>query len=387
MFLSFYFVSYTVTDLPTIVSGNKLAYMEPHEEIWKKESGQWYTIPDCAHKKDTLAPFEGLCGFYSDSISYNATIFRFPLRNVKREKHVSSCTYDIGKLHILLTALKQEAKFILLFLRSVTKVKIYEISKNGSHNCLFEVDIQEVYQDKLQENRKQFQQQLRSSCKKQIYSITQPIELVVHVQVHVTDHQCSENNSQNKFLVASRVGSQSKEVHDTAEALKVLPWVGVALELNRQEVSDSGRVFCVLPMPPDVQCHLPVHVNGTFSLNDERRALKWQGLETRNDNSSKWNSLIITHLLPPCYASMLLEHAKMILKPNEFFQAWPNATTICGTHWEGLLKGLFKNLFTHNVLWNQHPQCETGSWIEISSATFAPFKTDVPHVVRLVLWA
>ena len=361
--------------------------MEPHEEIWKKESGKWYTIPDCAHKKDTFAPFEGLCGFYSDSISYNATLFRFPLRNVKREKHVSSCTYDIGKLHILLTALKQEAKFILLFLRSVTKVKIYEISENGSHNCLFEVDIQEVSHDKLEENRKQFQQQLRSSSKKQIYSITPPIELVVHVQVHVSDHQHSENNSQSKFLVASRVGSQSKEVHDTAEALKVLPWVGVALELNRQEVSDSGRVFCVLPMPPDVQCHLPVHVNGTFSLNDERRALKWQSLETRNDHSAKWNSLIITHLLPPCYASVLLKHAKMLLKPNEFFQAWPNAIAVCSTPWEGLLKPLLEYLFTHPVFWSQHPQHETGSWVKISSATFAPFKTDVPHVVRLALWS
>ena len=376
-----------LTDLPTIVSGNKIVYLEPHEEIWKKESGKCYTISKFAHKMDTFVPFEGLCGFSSDAIPYNATLFRFPLRNMKQEKHVSSYTYDIGKLHILLTALKQEAKFILLFLRSVTMVKVYEISENGSHTCLFEVNIQEVSHDKLEEKRKQFQQQLMSSYKRQKYSISRPIELVVHVKVHVTDHQQRENNSQTKFLVASKVGSQSKEVHDTAKALKVFPWVGVALELNRQEVSDSGRVFCVLPMPPDVQCHLPVHVNGTFSLNDERRALKWPGLETRNDHSAKWNDLIITHLLPLCYASMLLEHAKMLLKPNEFFQAWPDAVTVCGTHWEGLLKPLLENLFTHRALWSQHPQHETGLWIEVGFATFAPCSTDLPDVVLLALWA
>ena len=381
------FVPNLLTDLPTILSGNKIAYLEPHEEIWKGESGQCYTISDCVHKTDTFAPFEGLCGFSSDVIPYNATLFRFPLRNVKKQKRVSLNTYDISKLYNILTALKKEAKFVLLFLRSVTKVIVYEISGNGSHTCLFEVDIQETSHNKLVEKRAKFQQQLLHLYERQAYSISRPIELVVHVQVHVTDHQQRENNSQTKFLVASKVGSQSKEVHDTAEALKVFPWVGVALELNRQEVSDSGRVFCVLPMPPDVQCHLPVHVNGTFSLNDERRALKWQGLETRNDHSAKWNYLIITHLLPLCYASMLLEHAKMLLKPNEFFQAWPNAINVCGTHWEGLLKPLLENLFTHPVLWSQHPQIETGLWIKVSSATFASCRTDLPDVIRLALWA
>ena len=369
------------------MSGNKIAYLEPHEEIWKGESGQCYTLSDCVHKTDTLSPFEGLCGFSSDIIPYNATLLRFPLQNVKKQKRVSLNTYNIGKLHHLLTALRKEAKFVLLFLRSVAKVKVHEISENGSHTCLFEVDIQETTHNKLVEKRAKFQQMLIYSYEKQACSISRPIELVVRVQVHVTDHQQSKNNSQTKFLVASRVGSQSKEVHDTAKALKVLSWVGVALELNRQEVSDSGRVFCVLPMPPDVQCHLPVHVNGTFSLNDERRALKWQSLETRNDHSAKWNNLIITHLLPPCYASVLLEHAKMLLKPIEFFQAWPNAIDVCSTPWEGLLKPLLEYLFTHPVFWSQHPQHETkGSWVKISSATFAPFKTDVPHVVRLALW-
>ena len=264
-------------------------------------------------------------------------------------------------------------------------MKVHEISGNGSHTCLFEVDIQETSQNKLVEKRNKFQRQLLNLFERQAYSISRPIELVLYVQVHVTDHQQRENNSQTKFLVASRVGLQSEEVHVTSEALKVLPWVGVALQLNRQEVSDSGRVFCVLPMPPDVQCHLPVHVNGTFSLNDERRALKWQGLETRNDHSAKWNNLIITHLLPLCYA-LLLEHAKMLLKPNEFFQAWPNATTVCRTHWEGLLKPLFENLFTEPVFWSQSPQQEKGLWLRTASAIFAPFKTDVPDVIRLALW-
>ena len=88
------------------------------------------------------------------------------------------------------------------------------------------------------------------------------------------------NCSQSEWLVASQVGSRSRDVHKVAEALKVLPWVGVALEMNSlAAMASGGRVFCVLPMPHDVSCHLPVHVNATFSLNDERRELKWTGIE------------------------------------------------------------------------------------------------------------
>ena len=79
---------YLPTDLPTIVSGNKIAYLEPHEEIWKGESGRCYALSDCVHKTDTLSPFEGLCGFSTDVIPYNATLFRFPLRNVKKQNRV-----------------------------------------------------------------------------------------------------------------------------------------------------------------------------------------------------------------------------------------------------------------------------------------------------------
>ena len=104
------FVPYLLIDLPTIVSGNKIAYLEPHEEIRKGESGRCYKISDCVHNADTLSPFEGLCGFSSSVIPYNATLFRFPLRNVKKQNRVSLNTYDIGKLHKFLTALRKEAK-------------------------------------------------------------------------------------------------------------------------------------------------------------------------------------------------------------------------------------------------------------------------------------
>ena len=247
-------------------------------EIWPPDSGRWYDIDDNAQCSDTFAPFEGLCGFSVRNCSYNGTFLRFPLRNVSREKQVSSKTYDINKLRSLLGALRGEAKCILLFLRSVRSVKVFEIGSSRMPSDILSISISEVSpMNELSRTRSNFQANLQSRFATQSYGMRDMPPEVVNVQVDVNDYQ-TQARSSSKWLVATQVGSKSEEVRRLANELKAFPWVGVALEMNGNG-SDGGRVYCVLPMPLEVTCNLPVHVNGTFSLNDERRELKWQGIE------------------------------------------------------------------------------------------------------------
>ena len=60
----------------------------------------------------------------------------------------------------------------------------------------------------------------------------------------------------------------------------------------------NGRIFCFLPMPIETASNLPVHVNGTFGLNDDRRNLKWPGVERRNDSTADWNKLLVSRSYP-----------------------------------------------------------------------------------------
>ncbi|CAI7990021.1 Sacsin [Geodia barretti] len=269
---------YHITDLPTIMSGSKLAYLEPHEEIWKKET-----------------------------VSV-------------REKRVSSQVYTIDKLREILTALREEARDILLFLRSVTVVEVHEISDGG--DCTELLRVSSVFEGSQLQLRSEFHQQLRAAFERFSYDIVHPIERTVQFKVNVEDFIDPVNSSESEWLVASRVGSPSSEVHRIAKALMALPWVGVALE-STESTAIGGRVFCVLPMPSEVSCHLPVHVNATFSLNDERRELKWAGVERKNDPSADWNGLIIEHLLPPCYAGLLLGHVKELFTVEDDSSDWP----------------------------------------------------------------
>ena len=364
-----------------------MAYLDPHEEIWPKETGQWYDINKNMYSSDTFAPFEGLCGFSVHTGHFAGTFFRFPLRDVPREKRISTHTYDVNKLRTLLVALREEAKCILLFLRSMRKVEVFEISQSGQHTNLLKVSICETSSDQLGSKRSRFQQNLKMLFEAQSYSIREKLSQVVRVQVDVHDYQQTQYSSTSKWLVANQVGSQSEEIRKLANALKVFPWVGVALETSTADVECSGgRVFCVLPMPREVSCKLPVHVNGTFSLNDERRELKWRGIERKNDPSAQWNHLLVDELLPPCYASLLLDHAKMLLEPEQFCRAWPDTNKVRGTHWEGLLRPLLQALFAQQVI-PFHKPGGFFTWVKISSAIFVPRGTQLPSEVYTALVA
>jgi sacsin len=375
---------YHITDLPTIVSGNRLAYLDPHEEIWPRQTGQWYEINQNAHCSDTFVPFEGLCGFSVRNRSYNGTLFRFPLRNVSRAKRVSSHTYDINKLRNLLGALRGEAQCILLFLRSVRSVKVFEIGGSGEHSNILDIGISEVSPLKeLSQTHAIFQANLKMRFEAQSYGISKMLNDVVHVQVDVNDYQTRATGS-SKWLVATQVGSQSEEVRRLAKELKAFPWVGVALETSAS--SSGGRVYCVLPMPLEVTCNLPVHVNGTFSLNDERRELKWRTIERRNDPSAQWNHLLVRELLPPCYAMLLLDHAKILLEPDRFCQAWPDTSKVTGTPWQEILTPLLRTLFSSEVI----PFSTPGgfhTWIKVNSAIFVPRGVTLHAAVKTALVA
>ena len=382
---SFYFPD---TDLPVIISGERLAYMEPQEKVWPEKSGRSYSIRKIytQNKLDSLAPFEGVAGFSSRDRIYPGTLFRFPLRNAPSE--LSENLYTVRKLRTLLVSLRDEAKFLLLFLRSVQAIEVYEISpRRGQQKLSFQVAIRE--KDVICRKREHFMNALRTASARAgalQYHITRPIDLVTDFHVQVTD--CSKNTTTvSHWLVANQVGSQTRTVLDTAAKQHVFPWVGVALELSdgsSSPISPGGRIFCFLPMPVEASSPLPVHVNGTFGLNDDRRTLKWPTIERQNDPAADWNELLVSDLLPTCYAKLLME-AKKHLGPQQFYKAWPKVDEVDATPWEGLLFPLFKLLFKEAVLWTKREGVFGGQWILQTQGTFIKQDSTLSPVVHKVL--
>ena len=380
-------VYFSDADVPVIISGERLAYMEPQEKVWPEKSGRSYCIRNIytQSKLDSLAPFEGVAGFSSRDRIYPGTLFRFPLRNAPSE--LSENLYTVQKLRTLLVSLRDEANFLLLFLRSVQKIEVYEISpRRGQQKLSFQVVIRE--KDDICHKRERFMNELKTASAQAgplPYCITRSIDMVTDFHLQVTDFP-KNTPTASHWLVANQVGSQTQRVLDTAAKQHVFPWVGVALELSDDSSlpTSSGRIFCFLPMPIEASSPLPVHVNGTFGLNDDRRTLKWPTVERQNDTAADWNKLLVSELLPSCYAKLLME-AKKYLSPQQFYEAWPVVDVVKVTPWEGLLLPFFKLLFNEAVLWTRKEGAFGGQWIVQTQGTFIKQGSALSPVVHKVL--
>ena len=368
--------------MPTIISGPTIAFMEPQGKVWPKQSGRQFNITQ-PKMPPTLAPFDGISGFSIGMPTYLHTLFRFPLR--QSASKLSDKCYDIDKLKDLLEALKEEAQYLLLFLRSVDIIHVFEIGISGNHSKLFEVSISEQERETVAEKRRAFLKELKSSNPK---TRKKPYEITYDAQFHVKEEEMGSSSDERHWLVTTIVGSNNPNDLLAATKQKVLPWVGCALELDKEPTNDSGgRIFCFLPLPQETRSPLPVHVNGTFGLNDDRRSLKWPSGERKHDSTADWNMKIVLSLLPPCYALLIKSAIKLGLPPHYVYSSWPQMKQLKHTNWSGLMQPLLEILFEEEVFWSVNTHLNQGMWVSLHTATFIDICDPISPAVHRVLSA
>ena len=293
--------------------------------------------------------------------------------------------FNAERLESLIETLQEEAEYLLLFLRSVYSIEVYKIPNNSRPDLVFSVNVAQQYQSNLLFERNKFQQQMKKAHSIIPFRLSQQITSVVDFSVEITDRNQVQHST--SWLVANQAGSDSEEILDAAAKQHVFPIVGVALQLNMQLPVEScnscSRLFCFLPMPAEVTSPLPVHVHGTFGLNDNRRAIKWPTGEMKNDLAAKWNHMLVSNLLPSCYNRLLVEvKNKKHISLDFFYRAFPCVeTTSRDPNWKLMLKPLLDLVFGWEFLWANW--CNV--WVGIESATIVTDITSVQQVVLRVL--
>jgi sacsin len=378
-------------DVPSIISGGRVAYLDPQERVWGSgEPGMLFSLSEL-QGTGALAPLEGIEDFSSSLASYSKTLFRFPLRT-RPSNDLSRNTYTVGSITKLVDALKDEAKFLLLFLRSVHTVEVYSVSSSSRrpHDLLFRVQIATAYKDVIKQQRTSFLTELTSRHQRSEYNISPCISNVSKFTINIKDNMSKQPmESQTTWLVANQVGSSKRDILDAARQQCCFPWVGVAMELDdtssTRKASGPGRVFCFLPMPTETTSKLSVHVNGTFGLNDDRRTIKWPVGEMTNDVTAQWNRKLVTECLPACY-NLLLKTAveNNHITPKLFYRNWPNMAKSLHTDWWRVVEPLFQLIFQWKCLWAQ----ERNRWVRISqNVVICRTSADPPDVVKRALTA
>lgn len=313
-----------------IISKKRVNFFDPQKKIWPGKTLKQPSLRKAQESSEYAVLLKTLDKIAKFSASkemkeYPHTLFRFPLRcsTSSDETYLSEDKPTMSDIEALMETFTSEAETLLLFLRSVESIKISTIHEKDRQEMVFlrsvksikistipEKDRQEiVFSPKfsteiaekslssLRKEREQFQTELASS------NPLTPVRSTAAISVKVTNKGDEEKSD---WLVSNWVDCQSDDLKDIAKKISSVPWVGVALRTDGVEIK-KGRVFCTVPLPVEVTTALPVHVNGTFSLDDNRRSLKWPGEESRNSLDSQWNKLLVDRVVPPCYALLLRE--------------------------------------------------------------------------------
>jgi sacsin len=283
-----------------------------------------------ARLRHQFEPFyQHLFGSTEDSLKEagrcNGTIFRFPLRmQQNHDSDLSSTVYDVTKVKALAQSLLADAPHILLFLKNIESIQVYEKLGPNDRNpqLLFEVRIPEKFIASVNSGRRTFMTEVAKSTED--WRHNKPIASVYPVAFEILNKQDkgSEVTTASWFVSHYHAGEDSAEDLPDDEELGYLPVVGVAVEFDTETdtpdlcaVEPKGHIFCSLPLPlePKSPTGLRIHVNGSFAIEQNRRHIKWPTAHhagKRRDSALLWNQFLVNTLVPKCMLELI---SKLIL--------------------------------------------------------------------------
>ena len=350
------------------MSGNAIAFLDPHEVHFERnETGKMFSLNDRPLREhtDQFLPYEDVLDCKISTQFYNGTLFRFPLRS--EPSHLSKKNYTPDKVRQLFDAFQKEASVILLFLKNIEEIALFESDHSNIRQRIFTVRLSESCRQQIHNEKKSFLTQVKRLSDGKITKTN----LSLALSFDEVDKRGGVVN--RRWLVHHEIDARDSRLKQLSWDLGLLPWIGMATPLDGSQLQrlspSGGRIFCFLPLPPDADAKtgLPVHVHGYFGLTDNRRGLKWPGLDCQNDYTAEWNVRLLERVGGQAYASLLLYQIEKLSrepgdpseKANVAYLSWPTVQKV-QSHWEGLLKRMFLTLSAENVFWTP---ANGGTWL------------------------
>ena len=349
-----------------------------------------------------LEPFIGTFDCDAGSFQsgfYRGTMFRFPLRT--QPSALSSSLYNEEKMRELLENFEADARHLLLFLRSVERISIYERDRT-SKTCrlVYRVELSDSCVADVRKTRSEFVEKLRDGA-------WQDRTLTTSSHVTITTESFRDRSTTQRqrfnFLVTNyccggQVSPLFRNLFRDPE-LGYLPWVGAAMSLDASESDVDGRLFCFLPLPLEANSvmGLPVHIHGFFALEQNRKYVKWPGTysfaDTYMDKGLLWNQCLLREAVPKAYAGLLCEavrlhaaHSAIGITVPVIYRAFANYSSL-ERRWEPVITTVYLEMLKHPMVY--HSSSDVGEWIEAKNAIFNNLEPsdEVSSVVMGILLA
>jgi sacsin len=334
---------YHLTDCPSFLSNDEtLVILDPRRRyVLDEDPGKLFKLTtklrnDCS---DTLD------GYLADHFNLQgSTMFRFPLRREKNELNISKKPPpDMEKL---IQTFQKEARKSLLFLNHVKKITLSKIHPNGEFEEIYQVETVIASED--EKKRQDMAQKIRKLS-------GTPTAKIGWERVNYTVTIKENTKEVERWLIQKCIGSiiTTKKYGEIPDGCKLglFPRGGLAARLwthsssSEKQQAFPGIVYCFLPLPENYT-NLPVHVNGHFALDNNRRRL-WTDTDGEGERS-KWNHFMNTCVLPPAYADLIQEARNHLCNDEDdnqlsrYHALFPKI--LSDTPWETLTTELYRYL-------------------------------------------
>lgn len=353
--------SFSISDHPSFISNGraywfdvrKNAVSKGHDEdilLWKQNSFSDINI--------WLESFKGVD--YNSFLKQKGTIFRLPLRTVttiKNDNADNKISDDVFTYENFLSwcdEWKDKAEN-LLFLRSVQKLVLQEIDKNG--NKIVHLNIETINHEEVQEVNSTIANELNdksleSICKNWM-EVDKELPVLQYKQLFSIQYLSRETltfeTSKENWAVVNGLfrGEDNSLIKQALKALditpnprKVLPWAGAAIQLTdkNKPIKKQKQWYTFLPLP--LEMSYQVHLQGWFDLNPKRTEITHGGSGSDKSILTDWNQTLMEYGVGVSWA-MLLEFIKMDIDTKAFYKLWPNLQSV-----KGLDKYLINGFYT-----------------------------------------
>ncbi|CAH1789556.1 unnamed protein product [Owenia fusiformis] len=378
-----------ITDLPSILSQDRLMILDPHQAFFKKTTHSLYLGKKRRRKRKKSCHYPGHLEAFKAVLDHpdlneafkktklDGTLFRFPLRLPPQESDMKSdlsdkC-YDVAEIVQLLKSLESDTDLILLFMKTLNTIKVYIDGQQHLRVSLSSGNDRNVFKERadflkfIQSRQYQVHPQSEATCHPDLQPRQDvqcdPMTLSEYVSIEV---ECSNKSVKNKmWLVNHYYATPGSDISETLlkllhnEHLALCPLVGCAVEINDDVVDYSkppqGHVSCVLPLPvtETSPSGLPVHVNGYFALDQNRAHLKWPTMDQQEENDPKllWNTCVLTELVPKCYLQLVKNALQMQVKPEVIYRMLPDCDRV-HDKWKIVTKTLGPMLLQEDIIFS-----------------------------------
>lgn len=335
---------YHVTDFPSFVSRDRIIFFDPHGAAIpgtsRQEPGREWNLADAKwyQKYPDFMQVYAAGGLPVGDTNFQGTLFRLPLRTTESAKNseIRKQAFTESNVKELLDELRQSGEELLLFLKSVQEIRVYEIPANSQGTRQEILAIVTKNQQEVRSTRQKILDAIPDNPGKLLELCRRNHDGLVSVSYrHEIETISCDRTIKSSWRIVSLIrtdegGDLAKVIeamHQSQE--KVVPWAGAAARINAASTEGnlppvSGKVYCFLPLP--LETGLQVHINGFFNLNSSRDNLSSDSGQTGKDKPRAiWNGLLARHVLSHACANLIVDLVQDVgvFEPDKFYQIWP----------------------------------------------------------------